>query len=171
MTDNYIQLKKSNILKLGIKDENGEPTGEFLEFDLEDAGLLLKYQDLIEQEKRNQLFLKNQLFMIRKRPDVKGKKLLSKNEEDELRAKKDFLEREKNIYNIFLGDRGVEKLLNGKEISAKRLREIDEIIEKQIYPFLEKNMNDIKDDIEKKYQNMIEMDKNVIEMTEDNGNE
>ena len=53
MTDNFIQLKKDNVLRLGIKDINGNDTGEFLEFDLEDIELPLKYQELIERDKKN----------------------------------------------------------------------------------------------------------------------
>ena len=30
MTDNFIQLKKSNILRLGIKTDEGKDTGEYL---------------------------------------------------------------------------------------------------------------------------------------------
>ena len=82
MTDNTIQLKKSDILRLNIKDEEGNDTGEYLEFDLEDIELPLKYQDLIEKDKKNKELIRNQFIIIEKRQDVKGKKLLSKNEED-----------------------------------------------------------------------------------------
>ena len=37
MTDNFIKLNKSNILRLGIKTDEGVDTGEYLEFDLEDT--------------------------------------------------------------------------------------------------------------------------------------
>ena len=57
MTDNYIQLNKSNIVKLKIKTAEGTETGEYLEFDLEDIELPLKYQELLEKDKKNK-FLK-----------------------------------------------------------------------------------------------------------------
>ena len=41
MTD-VIQLKKDNILRIGIKDSNGVDTGVHLEFDLEDIELHLR---------------------------------------------------------------------------------------------------------------------------------
>ena len=34
--ENFIQLKKDSILKIGIKDNEGNDTGEHLEFDMED---------------------------------------------------------------------------------------------------------------------------------------
>ena len=38
----YIQLKKDNILKIGIKNAYGKDTGEYLEFDWEDIDLPLR---------------------------------------------------------------------------------------------------------------------------------
>lgn len=151
MTDNTIKLNKNNILKLKIVTSEGEDTGEYLEFDLEDIGLLLRYQDLIEKDKKNREHLKNEFYIIDKRQDVKGKKLLTKNEEDKLKALNDFFKNETEVYNMFLGERGVEKLLNGKKLGWTSLQEIDEIITKQITPYLDINMNDITEKIKKKY--------------------
>ena len=78
MTDNTIKLNKSDLLKLKIVTNEGEDTGEYLEFDLEDIGLLLRYQELLEKDKKNREHLRNELLIIDKRQDVKGKKLLSK---------------------------------------------------------------------------------------------
>ena len=44
MTDNVIKLNKNNILRLKIETADGKDTGEYLEFDLEDIELLLRYQ-------------------------------------------------------------------------------------------------------------------------------
>ena len=132
MIDNFIQLKKDDILRIGIKDIEGNDTGEHLEFDLTDIELPLLYQELLEKDKKHKAWLRNQLLIIEKRQDVKGKKLLSKNEEDGLRALNDFFNKEKDLYNMFLGERGVEKLLNGRKLGWNSLEEIDEIIEKQI---------------------------------------
>lgn len=52
MTDNFIKLNKSDVLTLGIKTNDGKETGEFLEFDLEDIELPLKYQELLEKDKK-----------------------------------------------------------------------------------------------------------------------
>ena len=119
MIDNYIQLEKDNILRLGIKTVEGKETGEHLEFDLEDIEAPLRYQELIEANKRNHTRLKNDLLIISKRQDVKGKKLYSKNQEDELKAYRTFIEKEVEAYNMFLGENGVQKLLNGKKPNIK----------------------------------------------------
>lgn len=162
MTDNTIKLNESNELRLRIKTSEGEYTGEELVFDLEDIELPLKYQELIEKDKKNKEALKNLFIIIDKREDVKGKKLLSKNEEDKIKAINDFFKKEIEVYNMFLGERGVEKLLNGRKIGWTTLQEIDEIIEKQISPHLETNMDDITKKVKEKYQQALNREKDVL---------
>lgn len=151
-SDNYIQLKKNeNILKLGIRDEEGNDTGNYLEFNLEDIELPLRYQKIIEKDKENRAYLQNQYKIIDKKQDHTGKKLLSSNEEARIKATIEFYKKEVEIYNMFLGENGVEKLLNGRQLSWSTLEEINEIIEKAILPKLEIKAEDIKKKIISKY--------------------
>ena len=163
MTDNIIKLNKKDTLRLDIQTAEGVDTGEYLEFNLEDIELPLIYQELLEKDKKNKEYLKNSLMIIDKREDVKGKKLLSKNEEDKIRAINTFFNKEKEIYNMFLGERGVEKLLNGRKMSWTTLEEIDEIIEKQIVPHLDMTMENIQNKIKEKYQKALDKSKEVLE--------
>lgn len=164
--ENTIKLNKSSSLRLGIQTDDGKDTGEYLEFDLEDIELPLRYQDLLEKDKKNKENLKNQLLIIDKRQDVKGKKLLSKNEEDKIRALNDFFMKEIAVYNMFLGPRGVEKLLNGRKFTWTTLQEIDEIIEKQISPHLDLSMENITKKVKEKYGQAIKKDEEQIEVVE-----
>lgn len=166
MIDNFIKLNKSSSLRLGIQTDDGKDTGEYLEFDLEDIELPLRYQDLLEKDKKNKENLKNQLLIIDRRQDVKGKKLLSKNEEDKIRALNDFFMKEIAVYNMFLGPRGVEKLLNGRKFTWTTLQEIDEIIEKQISPHLDLSMENITKKVKEKYGQAINKDEEQIEVVE-----
>lgn len=166
MTDNFIQLGKSDVLRLGIRTEDGKDTGEYLEFNLEDIELPLRYQELVEKDKKNKEYLKNQMIIIDKRQDVKGKKLLSKNEEDKIRAINEFFLKEVEVYNMFLGPRGVEKLLNGRKFTWTTLEEIDEIIEKQISPYLNTNMENITNKIKEKYGKVANKNEEQIEVIE-----
>ena len=161
MKDNTIQLEQDNILRLEIKTSDGNSTGEYLEFDLEDISLPLRYQELVEKDKKNREYLNNQLTLIRKRQDVKGKKLLTKNEEDTLKALTEFFNKEKDVYNMFLGDRGVEKLLNGRRLGWTSLQMIDDIIIKQIQPHLDLKMESIENKIKEKYGQALK-DKEVL---------
>ena len=164
MIDNTIQkigLKNENILKLEIVDEKGNSTGEFLEFDLEDIELPFKYQEIIERLKKSRQNLKNQFTIIEKKQDHKGKKLMSSNEEEKLKALNNFYKEQVEIYNIFLGENGVQKLLNGRKLRWTTLSEIDELIEKQIAPQLNVTMDNITKKIKSKYSNKKE--DNVLE--------
>ena len=147
----YIQLQKDDVLRLGIKDSEGNDTGEHLEFNLSDIELPLRYQELVDKNKKNRQFLKNQFVIIEKREDVKGKKLLSKNEEDKIKAINEFFKKEVEIYNMFLGENGVEKLLNGRKLGWTSLQEIDDIIEKQIMPHIDLTMEKITKKVKEKY--------------------
>jgi hypothetical protein len=155
MKENFVQLGESDTLKLKIKDANGNYTGEILEFDLEDIDLLLRYQEMIEKDKKNHEWLRNQALIIDKRQDVKGKKLLTKNEEDKIKAVKEFFNKEIECYNMFLGNGGFEKLLNGRKIGWVTLEEINKIIKEQIAPKLDIYRESLSDKIRKKYSDKI----------------
>lgn len=168
MADNIIKLNKDNILRLKIQTNEGIDTGEVLEFQLDDIELPLKYQELLEKSKKNREHLKNQITIIEKRQDVKGKKLLSKNQEDEVKALNDFFNKEKEVYNMFLGDNGVEKLLNGRKMSWTTLKEIDIIIGEQIVPYMKENAKSITEQIKEKYDisKIMKKDEEKIEVVE-----
>ena len=162
MTDNFIQLKKDDVLRLEIRTNDGKNTGEFLEFDLEDIELPLMYQELLEKDKKNKENLRNQFLIIDRKQDVKGKKLFSKNQEDKIKALNEFFKKEAEIYNIFLGERGVEKLLNGRKLGWTTLDEIDTIIKEQIEPHLNLTMDSITNKIKEKYSEAVARNKEVL---------
>ena len=151
MTDNYIQLGKSNLLVIGIKTDQGEDTGEKLIFDLEDVELPLKMQEVIERNKKNNELFKNKISLIQERKDNKGKKLLSKNEEDIIKATKEYIDKEVENFNLFLGENGVQKLLNGRKPGIESLFEVEDIIVNQIQPLLDSKMDDIMEKMKAKY--------------------
>ncbi len=162
-SDNVIQLKKDDILRLKIVDTEGNYTGNQLEFDLSDIELPLTYQKIIEEDKKNRAYLRNQFTIIDKKEDHKGKKLLSSNEEAKVKAMAEFFKKEKEIYNMFLGENGVEKLLNGRKLTLNTLAEIDDIIENSIMPKMKVNAQSIKDKIMSKYSIKEDKRDDVIE--------
>ena len=102
------------------------------------------------------------MLIIDKREDVKGKKLLTKNEEDKIKAINEFLKRETEVYNMFLGENGVQKLLDGEKLSWDSLYTIDKIIEKQILPKLQLSMGKITEKIKAKYAEAVERNKELL---------
>ena len=161
MEQKQIKLKDDDTLRLEIVDSNGVSTGDYLEFQLEDIELPFKYQEIIERLKKSRQNLKNQFTIIEKKQDHKGKKLMSSNEEEKLKALNNFYKEQVEIYNVFLGENGVQKLLNGRKLRWTTLSEIDELIEKQIAPQLDLTMKDITKKIKSKYSNKKE--DNVLE--------
>lgn len=146
-----IQLKNENILRLEIKTDKGEITGDYLEFDLEDIELPLIYQEILEKLKSSRKKLKEKFLIIDKQKDHKGKKLMSSNEEAKIKVLNDFYKEQIEIYNMFLGENGVQKLLHGRKLRWTTLREIDELIEKQIAPKLDMTLDNITKKIKEKY--------------------
>ena len=151
-SDNYIQLEDNkDILRFKIRDVDGKLTGEELVFNLADIELPLRYQKLIDEDKKARGYLQNQFNIIDKKQDHRGKKFMSSNEEEKVKALINFYKKEEEIYNMFLGENGVKKLLNGQALSWTSLGQIDDLIEKYIVPKLEINAMDIKNRIIEKY--------------------
>ena len=162
MTDNFIQLGKSDVLTLKIKTDTGEYTGETLTFDLDNPDLLLKYQDLIEKDKKNWQNARNKINIINKQQDHKGKKLLSSNQEARIRATSEFFKEEQKIFDMFLGEGGTAKLLNGRTFSWGTMAEIKNIIIEQIAPHLDKTMENLTEKVKKEYGEDIFGDSEVL---------
>lgn len=160
--ENFIQLKKDNILRIGIKDSDGNNTGEHLEFDLEDINLPLRLNECDEKHRKNLENLKYQFVIIDKKEDKKGKKILSWKEEEKLKALKSFYAEEEKALDLFLGQGGTRKLLNGREPYYSMYEDISEILE-PIMPQLKLRADDIAKKIKDKYSNNNKQDKNVLE--------
>ena len=90
--------------------------------------------------------------MIKSRPDKRGKKLMSANEEAMIQLVGDFFKEQAQIYNQFLGKNGVEKLLCGCPLGWTSLKKIDEIVEKTIMPELNTSMDKIMKEIKDIYK-------------------
>lgn len=149
--EDFIQLKKDSILRIGIKDADGNDTGSHLEFDLEDVELPLKLSQCEEEHRKNIKYVRNQFIIIDKKEDKKGNKLLSWKEEEKLKVLKEFYEREMNALDLFLGKDGTKKLLNGRNPYYSMYDDIGEIIE-PILPKLQMRTEDIKNKIVSKYK-------------------
>ena len=159
--ENFIQLKKDSILRIGLKDSDGNDTGEHLEFDMEDINLALRLNECDEKHRKNLEFLRNQFIIIDKKEDKKGKKILSWKEEEKLKVLQEFYKREMEALDLFLGENGTKKLLNGRNPYYSMYEDINDML-KPILPKLKLRADDIAKKIKDKYSNVNNQEKNVL---------
>lgn len=157
----FIQLKKDNILRIGIKDIEGNDTGEHLEFDMEDIELPLRLNECEARHRKNLEFLKMQFVIIDKKEDKKGKFILSWKEEEKLKVLQEFYKREMEALDLFLGQNGTNKLLNGRKPYYSMYEDINDMLV-PILPKLKLKADDIVNKIKEKYSNKA-TEKNVLE--------
>lgn len=154
----YIKLKeRKDIVRLGIQDENGKIIKDeqgnevVIEFDLGSVELPLNYNRCINEINEAKRRLKGKIIIIDKRKDVKGKQLLSKNEEEKMKAFKQFYKEMENAMDLFLGKGGTAKFLNGRSPYFEMFDDIDEALK----PYMNKlnlTIDGMADRIKNKYK-------------------
>ena len=157
-----IQLKQDNLFKIGIKNAEGEDTGEIITIDLEDIKLPLRCQESEKMIKDNNKWLQAQRIMIEKRPDKKGKKLLSANEEALLKLVNEYYEKQTKAYELVLGEGAIKKILCGREMYITFFSDLEEQM-KKLRPKLNQNVVDIKEKIKSITEKYGQKDSDVME--------
>ena len=157
-----IQLKQDNLFKIGIKNAEGKDTGEIITIDLEDIKLPLRCQESEKMIKDNNRWLQAQRIMIEKRPDKKGKKLLSANEEALLKLVNEYYEKQTKAYELVLGEGAIKKILCGREMYITFFSDL-EVQMKKLRPKLNQNVVDIKEKIKSITEKYGKKDSDVME--------
>lgn len=150
--EEFIELKKGNLKRFGIKDIDGNVTGNYIEFDMEDIELPLKMNESKMRHRQNVQWIKNEIQIISKKQDSKDKNsLISKNQESQIKALKEFYKKEEEALDLFLGENGTKKLLNGRNPYYGMYEDIDSYLT-PIMKELEESANDITSKIKSKYK-------------------
>lgn len=148
-----------DIKRFYVYTKDGKKTGEHLDFDLEDIELIDRLDRIYNKILKNQQWIKNEMTIIDKKQDFKKKNsLMSNNEKLKYEAIKKYYNEQRNAFDLFLGENGVEKLLYGRKFEWGTLNEISEIISNQIYPQLKISMKNITEKVKEKYKKPIEND-------------
>lgn len=145
-----IQLKQDNLFKIGIKNAEGKDTGEVITIDMEDIELPLKLQECETKIKQNEMWLGIQKKQIESRPDKKGKKLLSANQESLIKLLNEFYARQTKAWEIFLGDGAISKILCGRKPYYTMFAELNEQL-MPLMPKIKENCKSIQEKIKTKY--------------------
>lgn len=112
-TESFIQLKeRDSVFKVKIIDKDGNDTGKYLKFDLEQVNYPLKIQECIEMHKRNVEWIRDKMIIIDKKEDKKGKKLLSWKQEEGIKAYEEFYKKEMEALDLFLGKGATQLILD-----------------------------------------------------------
>lgn len=166
--ENFITLSESsNVLRLKIRTQDKKETGEELVFNLNDIELIDKLDKMWNEHRKNRQWINNQLTIINKKQDFKKKgQLMSNNEKLKYEAIKSFYKKQKETYDLFLGEGGVDKLLYGRPLEWGTLEEIATIISEQISPKLDITMDNIEKEIKSKYKIDIKNKGNVLKEDE-----
>lgn len=154
-----IQLKQDNIFRVGILDQDGNDTGNILEFDLEDLELPFKAQEAQYQHEKNIEKLKADYIIAEKKTGKNKKSLMSAKDGAKLIALREYYQKEEKALDLFLGKGATRKLLNGRNPYFEMFDDILEYLE-PIMPKLQLHKDDIIEKIKKKYS---KKEENVIE--------
>lgn len=162
--ENFITIGEStNVLRLDIRTKDGKDTGEKLEFNLKDIELLDRLQKMWDEHKKNYNWINSQIEIIKKKQDFKKKdQYMSNNERQMYQALKTYYKKQIEIYDMFLGKGGCDKLLYGRPMEWETLVEIETIIKEQIEPKLDITMDNITKEIKNKYKFDIKNNENVL---------
>lgn len=152
----YIQLREDSIFRLGIRDKDGNPKVDengkeiCLEFDLEDIEAPLKYSKCEAMIRKARQDLKLRFAVIDKKQDVKGKNLLSANEEEKIKYMNEYYKISEEAMDLFLGKGGTQKVFGNRRYWTM-WDDLDEMLQ----PFLPKmkvNLDKITDKVKSKYK-------------------
>lgn len=154
----YIKIKeRKDIFRLGIMDEEGNIVKDergkevCLEFDLADIELPIRYNRCINEVNNAKRKLKNQLIIIDKKQDHKGKQMLSANEEAKAKALQLFYKEMENAMDLFLGEGGTRKYLNGRNPYWTMFEDLSEALEPHMGK-MQLTMKDMTNRIKNKYK-------------------
>lgn len=159
----YIKLKKRNIVRIGIQDENDnikyDENGHevFIEFDLEDINLVDNYSKAISLCEKAGTVLKTEIAAISKKEDSKINDYLTKNQKAKMDALKKYYKNIEEAMNLFLGENGFTKIF-GKQRYLTMLDDLSDMLE-PIIPLLKVNIDGIQNKIISKYKTH---DENVL---------
>ena len=102
------------------------------------------------EHRKNVQNLHAQILIIDKKQDKKGKQLLSWKEEEKIKAFNEFYKKEIKSLDLFLGEGGTAKLLNGRKPYYSMYEDISDVFE-PILPKIKERTENITDKIKVKY--------------------
>lgn len=158
MEGNKIEAVENSTIRFAITD-HGKETGEYIEFDLEDIELPFRLDESYKLHTANTEDVQRKLLVLSKKQDAKGKGMLTKNQEEEVKIIQEFYRKEEKALDLFLGEGATKKMLNGRKPYLTMFEDISDRIA-PILPQLKLEYKNIAEKIKSKYS---PKEDNVIE--------
>lgn len=152
--EEFIQLKEDNVLKVKIKDRDGNDTGCELRFDLEDIEMPLKISKIEYEHNKNTEWLKNQFIIIDKKENPKKDGIITYKERLKIEAFKEFYKKEIDNLDLLLGEGKTMEILNAMKRKPyySMFDDINELLE-PLLPKMKVTSEQIINKIRNKYTN------------------
>ncbi len=156
--NDYIKIKKRDIIRIGIEnpdgtkvlDKNGNE--EYIEFDLEDINTAENYDKCAEMVRTATANLRDEFTLINKKADAKTKGLMTRNEKAKSQAIKKYYRELEEAMDLFLGEGGTNKIF-GKVRYLSMFDDLTEMLE-PVLPLIKMNYKKIEDKIKEKYSSL-----------------
>jgi len=152
----YIQLDRGSVQRFGIRDADGKETGEYIEIDPEDMYFQFRSKDCGIKHKNNVEELKIKVDEIQKTCKDEGEFPTEK----DIALKEafdDFLKKEEQAIDEFIGEGTTRKLLNGRKPYLFMFNDIFDMLS-QIAPTLRDTSRNLIENIRAKYKKQKEKD-------------
>ena len=155
--ENTIQLSEKNVLKFKVKKENGEDTGLVIKIDLQDIELPLRINKMQEIHKKNLSLFRQKAVALGKQQDKKGENILSWKQEEQIKLLKEFYDNDIKAIDMFIGQGMTKKILKAMD-RYPYYDMFDDIVNsfEPVLDIIEKEANNMINDIKKKYGNVNE---------------
>lgn len=154
----YIELDKGSVQRFGIKTKDGQDTGEYIEIDPEDIEFPFRASECQTRHQDNVEWFSSKIKEIDSKCSKEGQ-FPTERDIERLNATKEFLKKEEETIDAFIGEGTTRKLLNGRKPYILMFNDIIDALAQTI-PALKDSSKKIRESIKEKYKN--KEDKNVI---------
>lgn len=150
--EDFIQIKEENVIRVGIKDKDGNDIGLILKFDLQDLDLPLRISKMEALHRKNQSILRQHAIALEKEEDKKGKFLLSWKKERKIELLKEHYRKEIEALDLLLGQGMTSNIL--KKLDREPYYNMFDDIVDELEPIIDKlnhEADNLLDNIKQKY--------------------
>ena len=146
----YIELDNGSVQRFGIRTKDGKETGEYIEIDPEDVEFPFRANECQKKHQENVEWYRKRFNEIEETFSKEGE-FPTERDVERLNATKEFLKREEEAIDGFIGEGTTRKLLNGRKPYVLMFPDIMNALA-QMIPALQDTSKKILQSIREKYK-------------------